>query len=199
MEDAGLLNVYRDLRNKLTRLSRNQNFVCLVTSLSPEGETSRLAVNLGAVIAFDVSRSAIVIDCDANSNVMDEFVANEDTVGLTEFIEQNMDDTSILLNESGIDRLRIVASGEATQTRTEALESTRMKEIVLELKDRYPDRYLFINAPSIRLSSEVQILANISDMVLFQLHPGTVTPQQINEAIEVIGADKVAGVVLRDI
>ena len=198
MHDVALLNIYRDLRNKLMRLSKSRNFVCLVSALAPKDETSLLSINLGAVIAFDSSRSAIVIDCDTNSNVVDELVVSQDGVGLTEFVEEGMDDVSMLINETGIDRLRVVSCGQVTQTRTEALESTKMKEVIIELRERYPDRYLFINAPSMKLSSEVQVLANLSDMVLFQLVSGLVTEQQVTAAIELVGADKVAGIVLRE-
>jgi Mrp family chromosome partitioning ATPase len=71
-----------------------------------------------------------------------------------------------------------------------------MREIVTELKKRYPDRYIFINAPSMKLSSEVQVLANVSDQVVFQLDSGTVDEQQVTEAVEMIGPEKVAGVVV---
>ena len=71
-----------------------------------------------------------------------------------------------------------------------------MREIVTELKKRYPDRYIFINAPSMRLSSEVQVLANVSDHVVFQLDSGTVDELQVTEAVEMIGPKKVAGVVV---
>ena len=77
--------------------------------------------------------------------------------GLIDFIENDLDDISILIQESGIERLRIIPAGNVIETSTESLESIRMREIVTELKKRYPDRYIFINAPSMRLSSEVQV------------------------------------------
>lgn len=198
-DDLPLLNNYRDLRSKLLRLSKGANFVCLVCALAPDDETGRLSVNLGTTIAFDQARSAIVIDCDTNANVIDDLTTDQDAIGLTEFIEQDMDDLAMLIGESGIDRLRIVACGEATHTRSEALESKKMKEVILELRERYSDRFIFINSPSMRLSSEVQTLANVSDMVLFQVTTGLITKQQLTEAVELIGAEKVAGIVLRDV
>jgi hypothetical protein len=47
-----------------------------------------------------------------------------------------------------------------------------------------------------KLSSEVQVLANVSDQVVFQLDSGTVDEQQVTEAVEMIGPEKVAGVVV---
>lgn len=199
MDDTALLNVYRDLRSKLMRVARDSNFVCMVTAIAPDDTADRLTVNLGAAIAFDAFRSAVVIDCDTNANVLDELTIEQDRVGLTEFIEKDMDDVSVLINESGIDRLRVVHCGDASHTRTETLESRKMKEVVSELKGRYNDRFVFINAPSMKLSSEVQILANVCDMVLFQVTSGLVTQQQITDAVELIGADKVAGIVFRDV
>ncbi len=198
MENHELLNIYRDLRNKLLRLSDYQNFACLVSALDDEGSTSQLALNLAAVFAFDRSRSALIIDCDTNWSILDEICAQQDDIGLIDFIENELDDVSLLIHESGINRLRIVPSGKVTETRTEALESVRMREIVLELKKRYPDRYIIINAPSMKLSSEVQILSNICDMIVFEVVSGLTDAAEIREAIEMIGQEKVAGVVFKN-
>ncbi len=195
MRDRQVLNIYRDLRNKLLRISDYQNFVCLLSSLSTDGNTAKLAINLAAVFAFDKSRSSIVIDCDANHSIIEQLSDLENGTGLIDFIENDLDDVSVLIQESGIERLRIIPAGNVIETRTESLESMRMREIVNELKKRYPDRYIFINAPNMRLSSEVQVLANVSDNVVFQLDSGAVDEQQVTQAVKMIGPDKVAGVV----
>ena len=196
MRDHHILNIYRDLRNKLLRISDYQNFVCVLSSLSPDGDTAKLSMNLAAVFAFDKSRSSIVIECDANHSLVEKLSTQDIDNGLIDFIENDLDDISILIQESGIERLRIVPAGNVIETSTESFESIRMREIVTELKKRYPDRYIFINAPSMRLSSEVQVLANVSDHVVFQLDSGTVDELQVTEAVEMIGPKKVAGVVV---
>ncbi|MFT4797220.1 MAG: Mrp family chromosome partitioning ATPase [Candidatus Azotimanducaceae bacterium] len=197
-KDQKLLNSFRDIRNKLLRLSDYENFICLVTSLHAGDETGLLSLNLATVFAFDKSRSALVVDCSADRNILDDVIGDTDYVGLIDFIESDFDDTSILLNEVGIDRVRVVPNGKVANTRTEILESTRMRELVLELKSRYADRFIFVNAPNLSVSSEVQVLANISDMVLLEISAGTVSLAQISEAVEMIGTDKVAGVLFRD-
>lgn len=199
MDDDRLLNVYRDLRNKLLKLSDYQNFVCLVSAIAPSDETSLLALNLAAVMAFDRARSAIVIDCDTEESIIDALAEMDHAQGgIIDFIDTGREDIGQLLHESGLDRVRIVPSGHHVETRTESLESEFMRQIVLELKARYPDRYVFVNAPSLRLSSEVQILSNVCDFVLFQVRTGAVTEQQIGDAIEMIGPERVAGIVLRE-
>jgi Mrp family chromosome partitioning ATPase len=195
MPDRHVLNIYRDLRNKLLRIAEYDNFVCLLSAIEPNRETSLLALNLAAVFAFDKSRSSIVIDCDTNHNRIDELVPDADETGLIDFIENELDDVSLLIHESGIDRLRIIPSGRIIDTRTESLESMRMRDIVIELKKRYPDRYVFINAPSMQLSSEVQILSNISDQVVFELNAGEVDESQVAKAVQMIGPEKIAGIV----
>jgi protein-tyrosine kinase len=198
MTDQSLLNCYRDIRNKLLGLSDYKNFVCLVTSISPFEETSLLSLNLASVFALDKSRSALVVDCSADRNVIDSLISVEETIGLIDFIELDYDDMSSLLYECSLDRVRLIPAGRLTETRTETLESTRMREIIIELKQRYADRFIFINAPNMTTSSEVHVLSNISDMVLFELSPGTVTSTQVTEAIEMIGPEKVAGVLFRE-
>ena len=198
MKNRDLLNIYRDLRNKLFQIADHKNFICVVSAIADNGDTSLLAMNMAAVLAFERTRSALVIDCDTNWGILDEICAKKDGIGLIDFIESDMDDISLLIHESGINRVQIVPSGEATDTRTEAFESARMREIVLKLKKQYSDRVIVINAPSMRLSSEVQILANLSDMLIFEIESSSVTKEKITESIEMIGLDKVAGVILRE-
>ena len=74
MADGDRLNVYRELRGKLLRLAEQQNFVCMVCTLDPKGNSGVLSVNLGAVFAFDPSKSAVVIDCDIAHTLIDELL-----------------------------------------------------------------------------------------------------------------------------
>ena len=198
MDNQALLNAYRDIRNRLLKLADYKNFVCLVSSLSPRDETGLLSLNLAAVFAFDKHRSSIVVDCTGDSNVFDSLISTDESMGLIDFIEMDYDDMSALLYECKIDRIRVIPAGRMTETRTETLESTRMREVIIELKHRYPDRFIFINAPNMSVSSEVQVLANVSDMVLFELTPGSVTKSHIVDAVEMIGPEKVAGVLFRE-
>jgi protein-tyrosine kinase len=198
MENQSILNSYREIRNKLLKLSDYRNFVCLVTSLNAKDETSLQALNLAAVFAFDKARSALVVDCTTSDNVIDSILAVDEALGLIDFIESDYDDLSALVYECRLDRIRIIPAGNRSETRTETLESTRMREIIIELKNRYPDRFIFINAPSMVLSSEVQVLSNVSDMVIFEMTPGTVTADQVKDAVEMIGAEKVAGILFQE-
>lgn len=195
MSDRGVLNAYRELRGKLFRLSDNKNFVCLTSSLAPKGDSSACAINLGAVFAFDRARSAIVIDCDARENLFDKLLPDTENRGLIDFIENEDEDLSSLIRESGVPRLRIIPSGALSETSAEMFESRRMKEIISEIKNRYPDRFVFVNAPNMNLASEVQSLAAISDMTLFDVPYASVLEEDVRDAIETIGEDKVAGII----
>jgi protein-tyrosine kinase len=198
MKNRDLLNIYRDMRNKLFELSDRKNFVCVVSALADDGDSSLLALNLASVLAFDRSRSALVVDCDTRRGILDEICDQKDGIGLIDFIEQDDKDISVLIHESGISRVKVIPSGDTTDTRTESLESTRMRDILSELKKQDSDRYIIINAPSMELSSEVQILSNVCDMFIFQFDPGTIVESQLSEAIEMIGRDKIAGIVMCD-
>ena len=198
MSDEKLLNSFRDIRNKLLRMSDYENFVCLVTGIHEGDDTALLTLNLATVFAFDKARSALVIDCSPVNNLIDKMIDSEEYIGLIDFIEADFDDTASLLNNVGIDRVKVIPNGVTINTRTEILESTRMRELIIELKCRYNDRFIFINAPNLSMSSEVQVLANISDMVIFEITAGTVSKDDISEAVEMIGVEKVAGVLFRE-
>ena len=65
-----------------------------------------------------------------------------------------------------------------------------MNEFIKEVRSRYPDRFIFIDAPPILSSSEARILSDIADVVLLVVPHGRATPPQIESAIEVVGRDK---------
>jgi Mrp family chromosome partitioning ATPase len=64
-----------------------------------------------------------------------------------------------------------------------------------ELRTRYPDRYVFIDSPPILDSSEARILSEIVDVVILIVGHGSVTPEQVESAIEIIDKEKLAGLV----
>ena len=54
---------------------------------------------------------------------------------------------------------------------------------------------MFIDAPPVTDSSEARILTEISDMVVLVVPYGRSTLDNVNHAIDVVGKDKLAGLV----
>jgi Mrp family chromosome partitioning ATPase len=70
-----------------------------------------------------------------------------------------------------------------------------MLHFIKELRTRYTDRYVFIDSPPVTESSEARILAEIADVVIVVVPHGRATHDQIEAAIEILGKDKISGIV----
>ena len=70
-----------------------------------------------------------------------------------------------------------------------------MKELFDELKTRYKDRYIIIDTAPSHSVSEVNILANYVDAIIFVVMTGKAPREIVKKCIENIGKDKVIGIV----
>lgn len=194
-EGTSHLKVFRDLRTQLTKKSKGQNFICLVTA-AVSGGGSYVASNLAATIAMDRSKTSLFVDCNLYSPFAEALLPVEAHLGLTDYLDDPKITTGEIVYASGVPRVRVVPVGNNREGGTEKLNSVRMREFFAEVKARYPDRFTIVDAPSAAdYDAEIRILVDLCDFVLLVVPYGRVTETQLNAAIEKIGADRIAGVV----
>jgi Mrp family chromosome partitioning ATPase len=199
MRQPHALNVFRELRTKLYKLnSANENFVLLVSSINPGGGSSFITLNLGAAIALDESKTAIVVDCNVYEPALQGILPVDPEYGLVDYLENVALDAEDVIYSTGIRRMRIVPAGGRREPGTEFFTSSRMRRFVEELRSRYRDRYVIIDAPPISTSADVRILAELCDFVLLVVPFGQATEAQVLASVEAIGENKLAGVVFNN-
>lgn len=197
MRDVKTLNVFRELRTKIMQKAGGENFSLLVTSVASGGGSTFLTKNIAASFALDQSKTALVVECNlsgADSNWQISYIDN----GLSDFLR----DPSVALDEivyaTGIPRLRLVPIGNTDDIGTEHFTSYRMRQFHDELRSRYSDRYIVIDAPPIGTNADAQILAELADFVLVCVPYGLVNRQQIAKAIASIPSEKMMGLVFNN-
>ena len=116
-------------------------------------------------------------------------------LGLTDYLSVRDMGVEFVVYASGIPRVRVIPAGNNIEAATERVSSSKMHMFMQELKARYADRYIVMDAPSVsEYSADVRLLANLCDFVVLVVPYGAATPAQIHKAIEVIGEDKLAGI-----
>lgn len=197
MRDKKVLNVFRELRTKIMQKASADNFSLLVTSVGSGGGSSFMAKNIAASIALDQSKTALVVECN---------VGGSDNSWQIPYVEYGLSDylydPSIALDEiiyaTGVPRLRVVPVGSATEIGTEYFTSYRMRQFHDELRGRYHDRYIIMDAPPFGESADAQIIAELADYVLICVPYGLVTPAQIDKAIASVPREKVIGMIFNN-
>lgn len=197
MKDRGLLNIYRNLRTKLLGLSPTSNFTTLVTSVVPCSGSSLISTNIAATFAFDEGKTALLIEGNVLSPSLVNLFDLEDTaIGLMEYLESDTVSVSDILYETGISRLRFIPTGKILENSAEHFTSRKMEQVISEVRERYPERYPIIDAPSINESADTRILLDLCDQVILVIPYGKCSEEQIRNAALVIGKEKLCGVVL---
>lgn len=189
------LKVFRDVRTQLMKRTEWKNFVCLVTSAA-SGGSSHVAANLAATIALDKSKTSLLVDANLYSPYAESLLPVPSQLGLTDYLEDATTGIEDIVYASGVPRMRVVPVGNNRDGGTEKLNSSRMRDFFTEIKSRYFDRFIIVDAPcAADYDAEIRILAELCDFVLLVVPHGKVTEAQLNSAVEKIGQQRLAGVV----
>ena len=199
MENQKVLNAFRDLRTRLYQLDQNnENFVLLVTSIGTGGGSSFVTINLGAAIALDESKTAMLVDCNVCDPSLQKIFPLDPEYGLVEYMDNLQLEVQDVVYSTGVRRLRLIPAGRTLLPGTEVFTSSRMRRFIDEIRTRYRDRYIIIDAPPVSTSADARILAQLCDYVLLVVPFGGATESQILAAVEAIGEKKLAGVVFNN-
>jgi Mrp family chromosome partitioning ATPase len=190
-------NAFRELRTCLLALGGGKNFVTLVAPVGAGCGGSFVARNLAAAFAFDDAKSALLIDCDARKPSQEQAFGIEAAQGgLVDYLRDDEIDIPQVLYRTGIPRLRLVPSGVRREVTGEIFTSQRMRAMVRSMQERYNDRYLILDAPSVLGSPDARMLADLADLVVLVAGYGRVTMEAIDKAVAQFDPAKLAGVVL---
>lgn len=192
------VDAFRDLRTKLLAMVEG-NFVTLVAPVSRNCGGSFVARNLAAAMAFDETKSALLMDCDLRHPSQDATMRiPTPTGGLTDYLEDPEADVSTVLYDTGVPRLRLLPAGRRRETGAEYFSTFRMRLLLDSLRSRYPDRYVVIDSPPVIGSPDARILADLSDVVVLVAGYGRDTPATIAQAAGNFDPAKFAGVLFNE-
>lgn len=195
MGNVKILNTFRELRTQLLKKNDKKNFVCMVSSIIHGGGASYVAKNLAAVFALDKAKTSMLIDANLYSPSLNELIIGEAETGITDYLSSGKLHIKDVVYATGIPRLRVVPIGGNSEGAAEYFSSEKMQHFIDEIRSRYTDRYIFIDAPPLIDSSEARILTEIADMVLLVMPHGRATIEQVETAIASVEKEKLVGLV----
>lgn len=189
-------NAFRELRADLLQKAGGNNYVCVVTSVIPGGGATHVAINLASAIALDRSKTALIIDCNLYRPSIHNRLNIDPEPGLTDFLA-DPDGVAIsdIIKPAAIPRVRVIPAGGPVARESECLGTMNMRLLVHMLQQRYPDRFIIIDAPSMNAAADTRILANYADLVCMVVPYGRVTSSKIVDSARTFADEKFAGVV----
>lgn len=171
------------------------HLIMVAGSLPGDGKTFT-SINLAANIARERDLSVLLIDADVAKRHITEMLGLKDDPGLLDALLDSSLNTESLILPTDIAGLSILPSGRTHEAATELLSSARMAGIVDRLIERDPNRIILFDTSPLLLSSESRAIVKLVGQIVLVVRAG-VTPQPaVREAIELLPADKLMGLVL---
>lgn len=190
---------YRKLKSAIvagTSLGEFRNTVMITSTLGGEGK-SITALNLAITLAQEYDNTVLLIDADLRKPMTAEYLGIPGERGLSEYLSVGAHLPELLVR-TGIGRLSILPAGKPAANPVELLSSQRMKDLLDEIRHRYPDRYVIIDAPPALPFAEVRSLSSIVDSIVFVVREGQSSLANIDEAIGALNRKKIIGIVFNE-
>ncbi len=200
-KNRGLVDAMRQLRTKLYSLQDEGNFSVLVSSVVPQGGGSFVALNLAATIAFDTAKTSLLVDANLHDPVIHKLlklIGRDDSHGLLEYLEHPELGIEHIVSPSGIPRMRVIPIGSHHEISAEHFTSARYKQLMVDIKERYDNRFVVVDGPAMTTSADARILSDICDYTVLVLPYGGVTPGVLDSIVDEIDERKLAGIVIND-
>lgn len=190
---------YRKLKAAIVSFSRHERFnnvIMVTSSVSCEGK-SLTTLNLAITLAQEFDHTVLLIDADLRKPSLHEYLGIKNGLGLSDCLagKENLGD---LLIRTGLGKLTLLTAGTPQKNPVELFSSQRMKEFILEVKNRYPDRFIIIDTPPILPFAETRSLTTVADGIIFVVREGHATAENVSEALKSIEKSKLACFVYND-
>lgn len=195
MRQRELVNAFREVRIRILQKSKTDNVVVLVSSITENGGGSFVAFNLAATFALDRHKTALYVDCNPYDSSAERYTVTPVEEGLTHYLHDYTVPLKRIIYPSGIERLRVIPSGGTSESAAEFFNSKRMEVLISEIKTRYPDRFIVLDAPSVGSSAEARILAQHCDHALLVVPFGKTTASEVLSGVDAVGRDKFTGLI----
>lgn len=192
------IQVFRELRTKIVQQSQGRNAVVLVTSVSKGCGGSFIARNLGAAFAFDMGKTALLIDCNLQSPSVHKLLTKVGAPGLMDYFENSDLDIKEIVHPVGIARYRLIPAGKPREIVEEHFTSEKMKRLMETLRRRYQERFVIMDGPPMSKVADIRVLSELADYVLVVARYARTTNTQIARCLDVISEKKLLGVVFND-
>jgi exopolysaccharide/PEP-CTERM locus tyrosine autokinase len=146
--DPQVVEAYKLLRTQILQktLEERRN-VLMVTSPRPDEGKTLTVVNLAISLAQEISHTVLLVDADLRAPGLHQYFGLPEGPGLVDYLEGNKSIPELLVHPRGLDKLVLLPGGRPTDWAAELIRSARMAQLVQELKNFYPDRYVLFDLP----------------------------------------------------
>jgi polysaccharide chain length determinant protein (PEP-CTERM system associated) len=163
----------------LSSLDRKSTVVVVTSAVQGEGK-SATASNLAFVLAQDLGKSALLIDCDFKRPMLHLYTGVPAKPGLADVLNGDAPVESCF-HRSGDSSLWVLPSGWGDHQSVDLRKIPQLGKLVAELKDRFD--FVIIDTPPILPLADVNLLRTLADMILLVVRAGVTNQEIVQSAV----------------
>lgn len=196
MDNMPAAEAYRVLRTQILHRTRGtgNNIIMVTSALPAEGKTLS-AINLALTFSREFRHTVLLVDGDLRKQSIHQYLGCAGEKGLIDYLADGAP-LQELITWPGIEKMTLISGGRLHHESSEILGSPRMKELISDMKGRYPERYIIIDAPPILTGADVLTLAPLVDQVIVVVHAGVTSLDDVKQAVQYLPREKILGFVL---
>lgn len=195
-DDAAEMDYYKMLRTQIVQQAQAKGWnTFMVTSTRPGEGKTLTSINLAMTFARTFNHTVLLMDCDLRQQKIFRYLGIEGSKGIADHLAGEVPLKEIIV-WPGIDKMSLISGGRTFNESAELLGSPRMKSLIQEMKARYPDRYILIDAPPVLSGPDALLLSTLADGIVMVVESGKTALKEIEEALALMPAEKFLGFVL---
>lgn len=189
---------YRTVRTSIlfSRADTAPKTICFTSTLPQEGKTATVA-NM-AISFAQLEGRVLVIDADLRKPRMHKIFKAKNSVGLSGFLTGKVaiDDC---VQKTAIENIWIIPAGPHPPNPAELLNSSRMKDLIALVKDRFD--VILIDTPPVLAVIDPVIIGSLVDCVVFVIRAGKTSRKPMAKAVAELrkGKADIVGVVFNEV
>lgn len=191
-----ILEGYKLLRAHVLQKTQaqHQNVLMVTSPMQAEGKTLT-SINLALSLAQELSQTVLLVDLDFRFPSIHRYFGFEVEHGLVDYLEGRKSIPELLVHPQGIDGLVILPAGRPSEWAAELIRSPRMQELVPELKNFYPDRYVLFDLPPLLAFADALTFAPLVDGIIMVVAARQTSREDLKRCQEMLHGRPIVGYV----
>lgn len=187
---------YKVLRAQIIQRTQEKGWNTLMVTSAKPGEGKTLtSINLAITLSREFNRTVMLVDCDLRKQDVHRRFGYDSEKGLGDYL-LNECSLNEIIRWPGVEKLTLISGGKIIQGTTELLSSPQMRTLVQEMKERYKDRYVIFDLPSLLEGADAITFAPLVEGIIMVTQAGRNTEKEIQKAVESIPQEKLLGFVM---
>jgi protein-tyrosine kinase len=197
-DQSPVVDAYKILRTQLThRLVENGwNTIGITSPREGEGKTLT-SINLAVSFSTLANRSVLLIDADFQGPQIHHLFGIE-AKGVVNYLLDEDPIEDLLINP-GLNKLILFPAGRTIQNSSDLLVSSKMLQMVKEVKHRYKERIVLFDLPPLLPSADVLAFSPHLDAILLVIESGKTQERDLIKSVEMLQGVPIIGTVLNKV